>query len=92
MPRREELKSATRVPICTGFAVCFWRLWVLRRPKLRHRSAEFHLGEKKARRILNLLRERELIEVSVEKRSRTRALERYRKLAKPFADNAPEAI
>ena len=36
----KDLKSAIGVPNCIGFAVCFSRLWVLTRPKLRLRSAK----------------------------------------------------
>src|SRR5260370_16978542 len=36
----KDLSSAFSVTNCTGFAVCLSRLWVLRRPKLRLRSAQ----------------------------------------------------
>jgi hypothetical protein len=36
----KDLKSAGRVPNCTGCAVCFWQLLALTTPKLRLRSAK----------------------------------------------------
>ena len=37
---RKDLNSVVGAPDCTDFAVCFSRLWVLTRPKLRLRSAK----------------------------------------------------
>jgi hypothetical protein len=45
-------------------------------------SSEFHLGENKARRILGVLQERELVKIDSQKRRGTNPLKRYRKSVK----------